>query len=67
MVIIVTGGIGSGKSEVCRILSGSYGFPVYEADRKAKTKFIDAALTSAGRAVGSGIARGLLGNLKKII
>ena len=38
-----------------------------EADRKAKTKFIDAALTSASRAVGSGIARGLLGNIKKIL
>lgn len=40
MVIIVTGGIGSGKSEVCRILSGSYGFPVYEADRKAKELYV---------------------------
>jgi len=38
-----------------------------EADRKAKSKFFDAALTSASRTVGSGVARGLLGSLKKII
>ncbi len=38
-----------------------------EADRKAKTKFIDAALTSASRSIGSGVARGLLGSLKKIL
>ena len=30
-VLIVTGGIGSGKSQVCRILKEKYGFPVYEA------------------------------------
>lgn len=36
MVIIVTGGIGSGKSEVCRIIHEVYGYPVYEADKKAK-------------------------------
>ena len=40
MVIVVTGGIGSGKSEVCRILSESYGFSVYEADRKAKELYV---------------------------
>lgn len=40
MVIVVTGGIGSGKSEVCRILSHSYGFAVYEADRKAKELYV---------------------------
>ena len=40
MVIVVTGGIGSGKSEVCRILSDSYGFAVYEADRKAKELYV---------------------------
>ena len=36
MILIVTGGIGSGKSEVCRILNGSYGYPVYNADKRAK-------------------------------
>lgn len=40
MVIIVTGGIGSGKSEVCRIIAQEYGFPVYEADRKAKELYV---------------------------
>lgn len=36
MTVIVTGGIGSGKSEFCRILADKYQIPVYEADRKAK-------------------------------
>lgn len=36
MVIVVTGGIGSGKSEACRILHHEYGIPVYEADAKVK-------------------------------
>ena len=35
-VIIVTGGIGSGKSQVCRLLQENYGIPVYEADSRAK-------------------------------
>lgn len=35
-VMVVTGGIGSGKSLVCRILNASYGYPVYEADAKVK-------------------------------
>lgn len=44
MVLIVTGGIGSGKSEVCRILRDNFGYQVYEADVKAKelySKFPD--------------------------
>ena len=36
-----------------------------EKERKEKSKFIDAALTSASRSLGSGVARGLLGVLKK--
>ena len=36
-----------------------------EKERKEKQKFIDAALTSASRSLGSGVARGLLGVLKK--
>ena len=36
MIIVVTGGIGSGKSAVCGILSAEYDIPVYEADRKVK-------------------------------
>lgn len=35
-VILITGGIGSGKSEVCRILEDTYGFPCYNADSKVK-------------------------------
>lgn len=34
-VIAVTGGIGSGKSEACRILSES-GYPVYDSDSRVK-------------------------------
>lgn len=32
----VTGGIGAGKSYVCRLLADSYGLPVYDCDREAK-------------------------------
>ena len=35
-VLVVTGGIGSGKSLVCRLLHQKYGVPVYDADAKAK-------------------------------
>ena len=40
MVIIVTGGIGSGKSMVCRMIREIYGFPVYEADSRAKELYV---------------------------
>ena len=35
-VLVVSGGIGSGKSTVCRMLENDYGIPVYEADRRVK-------------------------------
>ena len=35
-VLVVTGGIGSGKSKVCAILEEVYGFPVYDADSRVK-------------------------------
>lgn len=35
-VIVVTGGIGSGKSSACRFLEKEYGWPVYYADDKVK-------------------------------
>lgn len=35
-IIVVTGGIGSGKSEVCRIIQEYYGCGVYCADRRVK-------------------------------
>lgn len=40
MIIVLTGGIGSGKSEVCSILAENYGFHVYEADSKVKELYI---------------------------
>lgn len=35
-VIVVTGGIGSGKSSACRFLEKEFGWPVYYADGKVK-------------------------------
>lgn len=40
-VLIVTGGIGSGKSTVCSMLSKDYGYPVYEADRRVKELYLE--------------------------
>lgn len=34
--VIVTGGIGGGKSTVCRILERDYACPVYDADKRVK-------------------------------
>lgn len=36
MKLGVTGGIGAGKSYVCRLLADHYGLPVYDCDREAK-------------------------------
>lgn len=35
-VVIITGGIGSGKSLACRFLSDKFGWPVYHADERVK-------------------------------
>ena len=35
-VLVVTGGIGSGKSLACRVLEHEYGWPVYNADAQVK-------------------------------
>ena len=35
----ITGGIGSGKSEVCRILQNSYGCGLYNADQSVKSLY----------------------------
>ena len=35
-VLIVTGGIGSGKSEVCRIIQDAFDCGVYNADARVK-------------------------------
>ena len=40
-VLVVTGGIGSGKSQVCRLLSEKFGIPVYEADSRAKALYME--------------------------
>lgn len=40
-VIVVTGGIGSGKSTACRILNEMYGWPVYCADDRAKALYLE--------------------------
>lgn len=39
-IVIVTGGIGSGKSTVCRILA-EYGAAIYEADIRVKSLYVD--------------------------
>ncbi len=53
-VLIVTGGIGSGKSTVCTMLEEDYGFPVYEADRRVKELYEEhpALLSDIERALG---------------
>lgn len=38
-IIVVTGGIGSGKSEVCRILQEKYSCGVYSADERVKALY----------------------------
>lgn len=40
-VIAISGGIGSGKSTVCRLLEASYGCPVYEADMRVKQLYAE--------------------------
>ena len=40
-VLIVTGGIGSGKSLVSRMLTECYDIPVYEADTRAKALYAE--------------------------
>lgn len=40
-ILVVTGGIGSGKSQVCRILTDRYGIPVYESDSRAKALYVE--------------------------
>lgn len=38
--VVITGGIGSGKSVVCRYLAERYGWPVYEADSRVKQLYL---------------------------
>lgn len=39
-VVVISGGIGSGKTTVCRVLNETYGWPVYEADHKVKELYL---------------------------
>ena len=40
-ILVVTGGIGSGKSQVCRLLKERFRVPVYEADKRAKELYAE--------------------------
>ena len=47
MIIVLTGGIGSGKSTAAAILSSEFGLPVYEADSSVKGLYLtDGSLLS---------------------
>lgn len=39
-VVVITGGIGSGKSLACRFLEKEYGYPVYYADSRVKELYV---------------------------
>lgn len=56
--VVVTGGIGSGKSAVCAFLAGR-GIPVYDSDSATKSLYAkdDALLDSIEEAFGCGIRR----------
>ncbi len=59
-VLVITGGIGSGKSEVCRILS-ELGYTVqYNADRRVKDLYVDhpTLLSSVEDALGASLRSG---------
>ena len=43
-VVVVTGGIGSGKSAVCAIMNRIAGVPVYEADARVKSLYEESVL-----------------------
>ena len=40
MIIVLTGGIGSGKSTAAKILAEEWGYPVYEADSSVKRLYV---------------------------
>ena len=41
MILILSGGIGSGKSVAAGMLNEMYGFPVYSADQRVKELYIE--------------------------
>ena len=42
-VVVVTGGIGSGKTAACSFLSGEFGWPVYCADERVKQLYVSSS------------------------
>lgn len=48
MKLGITGGIGSGKSFVCRLLHEDFDVPVYDCDREAKRLMVTSALVRKG-------------------
>ena len=40
MIIVLTGGIGSGKSTAAGIMSDTFGYPVYQADSAVKRLYL---------------------------
>ena len=40
MIIVLTGGIGSGKSTAAGIISDTFGYPVYQADSAVKRLYL---------------------------
>lgn len=73
MIIVVTGGIGSGKSSVCRILAERYGFHIYEADAKVKELYdvhpslLDEIELALGRRLRDEYGRLMPSELSKVI
>ena len=56
VTVLVTGGIGSGKSEVCRRLA-SHGIPVYDSDSRTKSLYdsVPGLASRVNDAVGGGV------------
>lgn len=54
-VVIISGGIGSGKSTVCNMLEQQYGWPIYEADKRVKELYLShpSLLSSIETALGT--------------
>ena len=59
ITVLVTGGIGSGKSEVCRRIA-SKGFPVYDSDARAKCLYdeVPGLVSRVDEALGGGLTDG---------
>ena len=59
ITLLITGGIGSGKSTVARYLTKTYGIPVFYSDEEAKKLYEDPEiLAKVNEIVGGGIISG---------